>query len=123
MEPTNFGTGARKIERYMLADHPGGVVVDPTPITSGQETTIFYNGLLAKSGADQVYAHIGFGPSNHWQGVRDLKMAKTNYGWVATLEAPTDRDRLSFCFKDNVGNWDNNDGKDWTWIIHNGRIV
>jgi hypothetical protein len=123
MEPTNFGTGAGKLERYDHADYLGGVVVDPTPITAGQETTIFYNGLLADHGADQVYLHVGFGPSDHWQVVRDLRMSKTAYGWVKTLEAPATAERLSFCFKDSANNWDNNSGHNWTWIIHDGKIV
>ncbi|MDA8096937.1 MAG: carbohydrate-binding protein [Clostridia bacterium] len=123
MEPTNFGTGAAKLERYDHADYPGGVVVDPTPITAGQETTFFYNGLLAQSGADQVYLRIGFGPFDNWYDVRDLRMSKTAYGWVKTLEAPTNWDRLSFCFRDSANNWDNNGGANWSWAIHNGRMI
>jgi len=123
LEPTNFGTGASKLERMAEADFPGGVVVDPTPITAGQETTVFYNGLLARSGADQIWLRIGYGSPDNWQNVSDWKMSKTGYGWVKTFEAPVDQDRINFCFKDSANNWDNNNGLNWTWTIHNGRIV
>ena len=36
------------------ADYPGGVAVDPVPITENEEVTILYNGLLAKPGGKCV---------------------------------------------------------------------
>ncbi|RDV83440.1 carbohydrate-binding protein [Ammonifex thiophilus] len=105
------------------ADLPGGVVVDPTPITAGEEVTIFYNGILARSGASQIYLHLGFGPPDNWHRVQDLKMSRTSWGWVRTISIPFDEERLNFCFWDGAGNWDNNNGLNWSYIIHAGRLV
>ncbi|MBO8128455.1 MAG: carbohydrate-binding protein [Peptococcaceae bacterium] len=120
---TNFGYGAERLRRYHEADYPGGVVVDPTPITAGEEITVFYNGLLSTSGADQVYLHLGFGPSDRWHNVKSMKMSRTGWGWVKTFEAPMEEERLNFCFHDSAGNWDNNNGMNWSWTIHHGSIV
>lgn len=118
--PTNFGEGAEKIRLMREADFPGGVVVDPTPITAFEEVTVFYNGLLAQSGAEQIYLHVGFGDPRHWKNVQDLRMSRTGYGWVKTLEMP-DESHFNFCFRDSAYNWDNNNGRNWTYEIHNGR--
>jgi len=117
--PSNFGEGEYRLRAMSRADFPGGVVVDPTPITAYDEITVFYNGLLAKSGAGQVYLHAGFGDARNWRNVQDLRMSRTGWGWVKTLTMP-DETRFNFCFRDNAGNWDNNNGINWSFEIHNG---
>lgn len=121
----NFGGVVSAEFRYKdMADanYPGGVVVDPTPITAGEEITVLYNGLLAQSGADQVYLHVGYGMADHWNAVADMRMAKTGWGFVKTMSVPDASTRLNFCFKDTAENWDNNNGDNWSFQIHNGRI-
>jgi hypothetical protein len=118
--PSNFGDWQGRLKAMSDIDYPGGVVVDPTPITAGEEITVFYNGLLSTSGADQVYLHIGYGPGKEWRNIADLKMSRTGWGWVKTIEIPFE-DRFNFCFRDSADNWDNNNGVNWSFIIHNGR--
>ena len=98
----------------------GGVNVYPTPITRGEHVNIIYDGLLASSGADEVYLHVGFGTHGNWQDIRDIKMFHTGRGWEQTLKA-SDPSRLNFCFKDSADNWDNNSGYNWSFEIHDGR--
>ncbi|MTI80112.1 MAG: carbohydrate-binding protein [Firmicutes bacterium] len=120
---TNFGghdQGAYRLKDMHDAEYPGGVVVDPTPITAGEEIVVFYNGLLAQSGADSVYLHCGYGDSTDWHGVQDLRMAKTGFGYVKTLRMPEVDSRFNFCFHDPANNWDNNTGYNWSFEIHNG---
>ncbi|WP_018084811.1 carbohydrate-binding protein [Desulfurispora thermophila] len=118
---TGYSTEPKsKLEKMYLADYPSGVAVEPTPITAGDEVTVLYNGLLAKSGADQIYLHVGYGDTDNWQAVYDHKMSKTGWGWVKTLEMP-DAKRFNFCFKDSANNWDNNNGHNWSFVIHNGN--
>lgn len=97
----------------------GGVNVYPTPITLGEHVNVVYNGLLAKSGATEVWVHVGFGPHEHWHNVRDIKMLNTGRGWEQTFEVD-DPSRLNLCFKDSAQNWDNNNGHNWSFEIHNG---
>ncbi|ADG81749.1 carbohydrate-binding protein [Thermincola potens] len=102
------------------ADESAGVTVYPTPITQGEHINVIYNGLLAKSGADGIWLHYGFGPHNNWHDVKDLKMFKTGRGWEHTFQV-TDPTRLNFCFKDSANNWDNNNGLNWSFEIHHGK--
>ncbi|MBM7854987.1 hypothetical protein JOC37_001369 [Desulfohalotomaculum tongense] len=120
---SNFGSGntaAYRLRNMRDAEYPGGVVVDPVPITAGEEIVVFYNGLLADSGADSVYLHYGFGDSTRWHGVQDLRMAKTGFGFVKTLRMPEISGRFNFCFHDSAHNWDNNNGVNWSFEIHDG---
>lgn len=118
--PSNFGDWQGRLKAMGNADYPGGVVVDPTPITAGEEITVLYNGPLSKSGAGQVYLHIGYGPGKEWKNITDLKMSRTGWGWVRTIEMPFE-DHFNFCFRDDTDSWDNNSGVNWSFIIHNGR--
>lgn len=120
---TNFGghdLGAYRLKDMHDAGYPGGVVVDPVPITAGEEILVFYNGLLAKDGADSVYLHCGYGDSNHWNATSDMRMAKTGWGFVKTMKMPDTSSRFNFCFHDSASNWDNNSGINWSFEIHNG---
>jgi len=94
------------------SDHPRGVHVKPlTP--DGSDVTIFYNGLLHRSGADQVYLHAGFGDPLQWSIVEEYRMQHTPEGWKKTLNM--EDSRLSFCFRDIGENWDNNNGHNWIY--------
>ncbi|MBC7342106.1 MAG: carbohydrate-binding protein [Clostridia bacterium] len=111
-----------KLEKMRAANHPDGVTVDPIPASRGEEITVLYYGPLAQNGASQLWMHTGYGPANQWSEVKDLPMEKTGRGWVAVVGA--DRgDRLNFCFHDNTGRWDNNQGRNWSLEIHEGGRV
>jgi hypothetical protein len=118
--PTRFGKGEAKLKAMHEADYPGGVVVDPTPITAGEEVTVFYNGLLGKEGNGQVYLHYGYGPYNKWKNTSIVNMEKSGWGWVSNVDMPEHEGRFNFCFKDGADHWDNNNGVNWSFEIHNG---
>ncbi|MFZ5597052.1 MAG: carbohydrate-binding protein [Bacillota bacterium] len=77
----------------------------------GNEAIIEYNGLLAKSGADQVFLHFGYGDPAQWQNVSTIKMDRTPRGWEKTIRMADSK--AIFCFKDSAQNWDNNSGHNW----------
>lgn len=99
----------------------GGVAISPVPLTLGERVTVKYNGLLAQAGAREVYLHRGYGHSHNWKSVSDLPMKKSDEAWEAQFEAD-DESRLNFCFKDHTGNWDNNNGGNWSLEIHTGEV-
>lgn len=98
-----------------------GVYVAPTPITGRQEVTVSYRGSLAKQGAQQVFLHYGYGPGD-WPVVNDVPMQKVGDGFETSFEVP-DGGQLEFCFRDEAGNCDNNNGRNWSYIIHDGDWV
>ncbi|MHB8171942.1 MAG: carbohydrate-binding protein [Thermincolia bacterium] len=117
---TNFRDGEQRLPQMQKAQFEGGVAVDPTPITLGQEVTVLYEGILADSGADQVFLHCGYGSNENWQMIQDLPMYHTGHGWERSFKV-NDESRLNFCFKDSANNWDNNSGHNWSFEVHNGR--
>ncbi|HIE12627.1 MAG TPA: carbohydrate-binding protein [Desulfotomaculum sp.] len=122
MEHTDYELQRERVGERYVPNLPGGVVVEPVPVTAGDEITIFYNGELARE-ADKMFLHLGYGPAHDWHRVQDLKMSRTGWGWIKTVEVPFDEERLNFCFRSNMDRWDNNDGRNWSYIIHAGRII
>lgn len=87
-----------------------GLTVSPLNFNAGDKIKVTYNGLLSQSGADEVYAHIGWGDT--WENVNDVKMSKTKSGFTTTITAYNSA--LNLCFKDTSNNWDNNNGCNYT---------
>ena len=75
---------------------------------------ISYSGKLFQNEADEVFIHYGFGLL--WENVQDVKMEKTELGFQAEITLD-DSDSLNFCFNDGQGNWDNNDGQNYSFAI------
>lgn len=117
---TNFSQNDNRLRLMREAEFPGGVVVDPTPITVGSKVTVLYYGLLTESGAEDIFLHTGFGANEYWHDVYEFKMGHTTRGFEKTFEV-NDPSRLNFCFRDAAGNWDNNNGHNWSFEIHTGQ--
>lgn len=97
----------------------GSVTVSPTPIISGQQVSVRYNGLLANSGAETIYLHVGYGENQkEWDNGSDMKMNRTDSGWEKTFEIKG-VSKLNLCFKDSANNWDDNDERNWGYEIRN----
>ena len=91
-----------------------GVTISPAIPSTGEQIKVLYDGLLAKSGASHIYAHVGYG--SKWNGVYDYQMKKTNTGFEATVPVP-ETDSMLICFKDCANNWDNNSGKNYSFDV------
>ncbi|ACL70351.1 carbohydrate-binding protein [Halothermothrix orenii] len=104
-----------------MSHNDQGIEVNPTPMTAGETVQVRYNGLLARSGAEEVYLHYGFGTDKHWDEVKDIKMSKVRDQFQTNIDVETDK-RFIFCFRDNAGNWDNNNGRNWSFEVHNGSL-
>lgn len=107
-----------KLERMAEVGYP--VMVDPVPITTGEEVTVLYRGNLAESGY-RVWMRTGYGPADKWRDVSDSPMEKTGWGWAKKLTV-WDTTRLNLCFHNELGQWDNNYNHNWSYEIHNGNL-
>lgn len=100
---------------YTYSDQIYGVRVKPVT-EDGNKVSVLYDGLLARSGADKIVLHAGFGELNNWQYVVEVEMNKSQTGFEASLDMKDKQ--LNFCFKDNLSNWDNNSGNNWVYRIY-----
>lgn len=99
-----------------------GIFLDPVPITLGDEIKIKYKGLLADAGAGKIYLHAGYG-HGEWQKVIDVPMKKTKDGaWSIKLQVE-EASNFNFCFRDDAQNWDNNNGRNWSYQVHEGDQI
>ncbi|WHH58917.1 carbohydrate-binding protein [Petroclostridium sp. X23] len=74
---------------------------------------IIYDGLLIKSGAQEVYAAVGYGNNLKWEDVDYYPLHKVN-PQAFELILPVKREgNINIAFKDNIGNWDNNSGMNY----------
>ncbi len=86
------------------------VTVAPEIPKKGQDVLVDYRGLLAQSGADQVWLHYGF---DSWRNPVTVNMSKVgDHDFCCTLKAEGTKE-LNFCFKDSAEHWDNNGGQNW----------
>lgn len=92
-----------------------GITLSPETPTAGESVRVIYNGLLAKSGASDLLAHVGFG--NQWDSSFDYRMVKTVTGFEATIQVPDNTKNLNVCFKDCANNWDNNSGRNYSFEV------
>jgi hypothetical protein len=91
-----------------------GIVIDPAPPRTYGSVKVSYNGLLAKSGAAELYVHTGFGEK--WNDIHDYQMSKTANGFEAKISVHS-ADTLNIAFKDCANNWDNNSGRNYSFDI------
>lgn len=89
-----------------------GIKVSPNEFTLGDTIKISYKGSLAQNGANEIYAHMGYGNSE-WENVTNLKMYKSGDSYEATFPL-TSLSKLNIVFKDSDNNWDNNDGNNYS---------
>lgn len=87
-------------------------------LTLGDRVKLTYNGLLAKSGAQQVYAVVGFGDNQSWNDIRTYPMNNTNQNMFELSIPVEENQRVNVAFKDNAENWDNNSGKNYSFYVH-----
>ena len=91
-----------------------GVSISPAIPTSGEKVKVMYDGLLSKSGASHIYAHVGFGSA--WNNIYDYPMSRSDTGFETTIPV-TKPETMNLCFKDCANNWDNNSGKNYVYEI------
>ncbi|MCT4605680.1 MAG: carbohydrate-binding protein [Marinisporobacter sp.] len=96
-----------------------GVQITPTIVKSNHIVEVSYDGILASSGADEVYLRCGVSEqSSGWKNLKDIKMEKHANGKFCTDVTVGKGEHLNMCFHDAANHWDNNNGKNYTFNIH-----
>ena len=83
-------------------------------LTSNSIIKISYAGELFQNNSEKVFIHYGFGLL--WEEVTEIEMTKTELGFQAEIQIG-DYDSFNFCFKNNLNEWDNNDGSNYIFPI------
>lgn len=83
----------------------------------GDKVKLYYDGLLAKSGASEVFAVVGFGDNKNPQSTSTYPMNNAGQQ-IFELSIPAkDSGQINVAFKDSANNWDNNSGKNYSFYI------
>ncbi|MCX7708647.1 MAG: carbohydrate-binding protein [Clostridia bacterium] len=101
---------AIKIQDYT----ENGVVLSKASLNVGDEITVTYDGLLAKCGADKVFAYVGYG--EEWEEKGFIPMTYEFDTFKATFKVLMDGS-MNLAFKDSAENWDNNAGENYTFKV------
>lgn len=72
-----------------------------------------YDGTLAKSDAQDIYAVVGYGDNSNWEETGYYPMQKTANQNFEVLTFRKKPGEVNIAFKDSAGNWDNNSGKNY----------
>lgn len=74
---------------------------------------LVYNGILAKSGAEDIYAVVGTGDSKNLENAKYYPMNTSGYQTYELLLPVVDAKGINIAFKDGANNWDNNSGANY----------
>ncbi len=85
--------------------------------TFGNKVKVTYDGLLAKSGSDKVFAFVSYGDNNNWQNSSTYLMNSTNQQKYELNIPAQNSKQVNVAFKDSANNWDNNSGKNYSYYI------
>ena len=78
-----------------------GVLISKKTIYAGDKVTLTYTGLLAKSGAQEVFVHIGFDPE--WKDKAFIPMVYDGEAFTTEIEIASAM-TLGVCFKHTIDN-------------------
>lgn len=83
-------------------------------LTQNSKVKLSYTGKLYQDSSEEVFVHYGFG--YNWENLGEIKMEKTDLGFQAEIDLP-ESNTFNFCFKNNLGVWDNNNGQNYVFEL------
>jgi hypothetical protein len=93
------------------------IEVEPVPVTAGETITVKYRGDLLGQGKP-ITLHLGYGYGK-WTNIQNVPLEPLPDGsWGTRVTVDTDT-AINFCFT-NGERWDNNNGANWSYEVHNG---
>lgn len=89
-------------------------------LVENTKVKISYAGKLFQNESEEVFIHYGFGLE--WNDLGEVKMEKTELGFQAEIELLSG-ETFNFCFKNENGEWDNNDGQNYIFPIEKVELA
>ncbi len=94
-----------------------GVQINTDSLKPKNIVEITYKGLLAQSGADEVYMRCGSSYTKDWNDIQDIRMTKVGEDAFRAQTLVQDGTVFNLCFRDSAQNWDNNSGSNYSFTI------
>lgn len=88
-------------------------------LTPNTNIKISYIGKFFQDESKHVFIHYGFG--NDWENVVEAEMIKTELGYQIEVDL-IDKPTFNFCFKNENGDWDNNDGDNYIFTLEKPEL-
>ena len=88
-------------------------------LTPNTNVKISYIGKFFQDESKHVFIHYGFG--NDWENVVEAEMIKTELGYQIEVDL-IDKPTFNFCFKNENGEWDNNDGDNYIFTLEKPEL-
>lgn len=83
-------------------------------LVENSKIKISYTGKFFQDNSEKVSIHYGFG--NNWDNLTSTQMVKTELGYQIEIEIG-EVETFNFCFCNEKNEWDNNDGKNYIFVI------
>lgn len=102
-------------------DFTKDIYINKDIILEDSEIVILYKGFLFSNNlTSELYISYGYG--DLWDNKTEIKMKPSTFGYLATVKIGSGKN-LQFCFRNNQGTWDNNNGGNYILPIEENESV
>lgn len=102
-------------------DFTKDIYINKDTIYEDQEIVLLYKGFLFSNNlTDEVYISYGYG--SNWENKSEIKMKPSTFGYLATIKVESG-ENLQFCFRNNNGEWDNNNYSNYILPIQENEEI
>ena len=102
-------------------DFTKDIYINKDTIYEDSEIVLLYKGMLfSDTLTNNVYISYGYG--DNWEQQSEIKMKPSTFGYLATIKISSNTN-LQFCFRDDNGNWDNNNSANYVLPIKENEEV
>lgn len=102
-------------------DFTKDIYINKDTIYEDSEIVLLYKGMLFSDKlTNNVYISYGYG--DNWEQQSEIKMKPSTFGYLATIKINSNTN-LQFCFRDDNGNWDNNNSANYILPIKENEEV
>ena len=96
-------------------DFTKDIYINKDKIREDEDFVILYKGFLFSN-------NLTYGYGDTWENKDEKKMKPSTFGYLATIDVGSG-DNLQFVFRDNQGNWDNNNSQNYILPIEESQEV